>query len=617
MCTFRGTYAFNASSSVGLCGQPTTISVYSSTFIVGSDLYSDAGCTNEIATGYYCNSQYYFEYVGEGPGITAITTNCSSVYCVFDTAGNDDTFYSAGTYDGNFYYTGSTSGNFIYYSTGDTLWCLSASLGGTCLQFGPLGSTTPCPDLDDTLFASGVCVTTTTTTDPCATFDFDALFDCDVTITPSDTPTPTPTPTPTLTPTGTNVCGGANFDVTATKFTPTPAATSTPTPTPTSSTSYSCIFSGTVTFNSMSEVIACGDSKQFRDCFTGVDYYSSQAIYDENGDPLKEGYVYQSTVNTVSVCAIFVGLVSNISGIDDISIDVTIGPESAGSCLSCVPVPSVTPTITPTNTPTPTPTLPCLCDNYLVTPDPSEGSFSITDCETGLTKLLRPLNFGLTSWSGPVAVCSSTLPNSIGTVTPNGNCCVPTYCNIWTTTNTTPIAVTFYYRNLSGVTITQSINPGQTLSISSIVNPYQDSNTLVFTNTGVNCLPNPTPTPTNTVTPTITPTKTPTPTPTITPYPSNTPTPSPTSFNFTGGVSWVGDSATACSGYISFGGGDWSTSTIVPTVSNSLIDNGTGLPVTGQANNWIAISLVTSPGIVVYAVQVDGSGSIINVVTCP
>lgn len=502
MCTFRGTFAFSASSPVGLCGQPTTINVYSSTFMVGSDAFNDAGCTSEISTGYYCNSQYYFEYDAD-TGITVLNTNCSSVYCVFDTAGNDDTFYSAGTYDGNFYYTGATSGNYIYYSTGDTLWCLSTSLGGTCLQFGPLGSTAPCPDLDDTLFASGVCVTTTTTTDPCTSFDFDAIFDCDVTITPSDTPTPTPTPTPTLTPTQTNVCGGASFAVTATRFTPTPSATPTLTPTPTSSTNYSCSFSGTVTFNSISEILECGNSKQFRDCFTGVDYYSSQAIFNENGDPLKEGYVYQSTINTISVCVIFVGVVSNISGVDDVSIDQTIGPESAGSCLSCVPVPSVTPTITPTNTPTPTPTLPCLCDNYLVTPDPSEGGFNITDCETGLTKFLRPLNFGLTSWSGPVAVCSLTTPSSIGTVVSNGNCCVPIYCNVWTTTNTSPITVNFYYRNLSGVTITQSINPGQTLSFNSIVTPYQDSPTLVFTNTGTTCLGlTPTPTPTKTVTPT-------------------------------------------------------------------------------------------------------------------
>jgi hypothetical protein len=174
--------------------------------------------------------------------------------------------------------------------------------------------------------------------------------------------------------------------------------------------------------------------------------------------------------------------------------------------------------------------------------------------------------------------------------------------------------------NPSGTTITQSINPGQTLSINSIVTPYQDSNTLVFTNTGVSCpnfTPTPTPTRTLTPTPTKTPTKTPTLTPTKTKTPTPTPTPSPTKFDFTGGSTWYPNSATACSNYNSFFGGDWSTSTLIPTTSNSLINNNTGLPVSGQAGNWIAMSSVSNPGVTVYAVQVNGSGTIISVVTCP
>jgi len=113
MCTFRGTFAFNDLSPVGLCGQPTTINVYSSTFTVGSLLYSDAGCSVTLAGGYYCNSQYYF-FFDPDLGITILTTNCSSAYCVFDTVGDNDTFYSAGTYQGNYYYTGATSGDYIY-----------------------------------------------------------------------------------------------------------------------------------------------------------------------------------------------------------------------------------------------------------------------------------------------------------------------------------------------------------------------------------------------------------------------------------------------------------------------------------------------------------------------
>jgi hypothetical protein len=624
MCTFRGTFAFNDLSPVGLCGQPTTINVYSSTFIVGSMLYSDSGCSVVLAGGYYCNSQYYF-FFDPDLGITLLTTNCSSGYCVFNTVNNNDTFYSAGTYQGNFYYTGVTSGNYIYYSTGSTLWCLSSTLGGTCLQFGPLGSTNPCPDLDDTLFTTGICPSPTPApTDPCTTFDFDALFNCDVTITPSDTPTPTPTPTPTLTPTQTNVCGGANFAVTASKFTPTPTNTATPTPTPTSSTNYSCSFSGTVTFNSMTDILKCGDSKQFRDCFSGYDYYTTQALVNENNEPLKEGYVYQSTINNVSVCVIFVGLVSNISGIDNVSIDTTIGPESAGSCLSCVPVPSNTPSNTPTKTPTPTPTLPCLCQNYLVTPNPPKSPFTITDCNTGLSKTLRPFNFGLVNWSGPVAVCSSTVPIISGTSINNGDCCVPTFCNVWTTTNTTPISVNFYYVNPSGTTITQSINPGQTLSINSIVTPYQDSNTLVFTNTGVSCpnfTPTPTPTrtltPTPTLTPTLTPTKTKTPTPTPTKTKTQTPTPTatPLPFLFTGGTTFYFNSFQSCIAPFNTGGA-YSLGSSTPTVGQSLIDTSTGLPVTGQINKWIKIVPLFSPFSPEYSVQITITGVIIDVVIC-
>jgi hypothetical protein len=224
--------------------------------------------------------------------------------------------------------------------------------------------------------------------------------------------------------------------------------------------------------------------------------------------------------------------------------------------------------------------------------------------------------FGLPSWSGPVTVCSSTLPSTLGTVVNNGDCCVPTSCSIWTTTNTTPIPVNFYYRNSSGTTITQTINPGQTLSFNSIVNPYQDSGTLVFTNTGVACPSfTPTPTPTRTLTPT--PTRTLTPTPTKTKTPTPTPTNTQTKFDFTGGSTWYPNSTTACSNYSSFFGGDWSTSTLVPTTSNSLINNNTGLPVTGQAGNWIAMSSISNPGAIVYAVQVNSSGTIISVVTCP
>ena len=55
MCTFRGTFAFNASSSAGLCGQPTTINIYSSGFtVVDMDQYFDQYRNgDENTTGYF------------------------------------------------------------------------------------------------------------------------------------------------------------------------------------------------------------------------------------------------------------------------------------------------------------------------------------------------------------------------------------------------------------------------------------------------------------------------------------------------------------------------------------------------------------------------------------
>ena len=67
---------------------------------------------------------------------------------------------------------------------------------------------------------------------------------------------------------------------------------------------------------------------------------------------------------------------------------------------------------------------------------------------------------------------------------------------------------------------------------------------------------------------------------------------------------------------MSFASNGWTTSTSVPIVSSALIDNGTNLPVTGQANQWIAISSTSAPGVVVYAVQVNSFGIIINIIVC-
>ena len=112
------------------------------------------------------NSDWIYVYVVNGSvsivGISACT--CPQFFCVENDTNYDDTYQLAGTYAGESYFTGQTTGYFMFYSTGETRWCLAQNLGDPCDQFGPYGSTSSCPDFDDTVAYTGYCVTTTTTT---------------------------------------------------------------------------------------------------------------------------------------------------------------------------------------------------------------------------------------------------------------------------------------------------------------------------------------------------------------------------------------------------------------------------------------------------------------------
>ena len=64
---------------------------------------------------------------------------CNSTYCINNTGVplyNDSYEDTLTNYNGAQYYTGQTNGLFIYYSSGDTQWCLSDTLGGTCFLSG-------------------------------------------------------------------------------------------------------------------------------------------------------------------------------------------------------------------------------------------------------------------------------------------------------------------------------------------------------------------------------------------------------------------------------------------------------------------------------------------------
>ena len=321
----------------------------------------------------------------------------------------DGEYDVAGTYNSEDYFTGGSY--FIYFSTIENRWCLSDSLGGTCYQFGPTGSFLSCPDLDESFFSSGACpTTTTTTTSPCDVFDFEAIFDC---LVPTTTTTSTTIP-PTTTTTTTifNLCDFVAVDASINTYTTT-TTTILPTTTTTTTINRPCNFDGNAQFNIFDEYMRCGNSKKFKDCLTGIDYYSSDVVLSPFGISPTQGYVYKANVNGVSICVTFVGLVETTSGVDNISLIEEIGLENEGGCLECLPdPPPPTTTTTSTSTTTTTTIPPCILSEYLITNNnflPAE--FRYTDCDGNTINDLLPGNYG------NKVVCSPTVPNVFGNAT--------------------------------------------------------------------------------------------------------------------------------------------------------------------------------------------------------
>lgn len=324
------------------------------------------GSDEYISSGYTCPSGYVYNACDNTCVKYEFCDICTpGYYCIINTENYNGTYVQSGTYGSYAYYSGSSG--YIFYSTTETRWCLSSFLGDPCDQFGPYGSTSITPDLDDTVMYEGECVTTTTTTNPCVDFDFTALFDCLVPVSPSPTPTNTPTPTPTPTPSPSDPCGGRDMIVGASGYTPTPTPTMTPTPSPSPEITRPCNFSGEAIFNAFTEILQCANSKRFTDCFTGIDYYTSDLVLTPFNTSPKEGYVYNAVINGQGVCVVFQGLFENISGVDKVVLTDEVGSAVDGSCLSCLPNLSATPTPTPTQTPTPTPSpSPCVSYEYRV-----------------------------------------------------------------------------------------------------------------------------------------------------------------------------------------------------------------------------------------------------------
>lgn len=241
---------------------------------------------------------------------TTTTVPCTNEYCLetslpsFSTY--DGTYYSAGTYNSLLYFTGGSEPGYIYFT--GSYWCLSDSLGGDCVLTGPIPYISNCPDFDSTLLYSGGCSTTTTTTNPCSTFDFEAYFDCDYSTTTTTTiscdDTDLDFTVSAYTTTTTTICTGTSVSATFTRYTTT---TTTQAPITTTTTTLTVFFNSVVTFTVFEEEVSCPNlTYQFTDCNSGQNYYVSK-IPEVGGIPISPNEVYQLYISTYLVCATYIG----------------------------------------------------------------------------------------------------------------------------------------------------------------------------------------------------------------------------------------------------------------------------------------------------------------------
>jgi len=348
----------------------------------------------------------------------------SSIYCISNTGVplyNDSYEDTLTNYNGVQYYTGQTNGLFIYYSSGDTQWCLSDTLGGTCYLSGKSPCSTTCPDLCDELFTTGSCPTPTPTpTNNCSSLDFSALFDCDLPPTPSVTPTSTVTPTVTVTPTSTNICPVSFIDATIYSVSPTPTPTPTMTPTPSMMVERDCTFSGTVTYDMINDDIVCPFSYEFQECFgSGRKFYTFDTLETPSGEDIEEFMVFNASVLVggtsipENLCIHYIGFNNQISGTDHITLlSDYYGFANRGECNFCnevnTPTPTPTPTVTPTITLTPTVTV-SITPTNTVTPT-NTATPTITPSQT------LPLLCDTPKFSGTGILNSSILDSFVYTI---------------------------------------------------------------------------------------------------------------------------------------------------------------------------------------------------------
>jgi len=360
---------------------------------------------------------------------------CSSTYCFRTTlpslSGYSGNYTQAGTYNSNDYYEGDGTEFGVVYYTGDR-WCLSSTLGGTCLLEGSYPCYSTCPDISANHFISGICPTPTPTPINCDIFDFTAYFDCDW------EPIPTPTPSvpcenvdfkfssilTTPTPTETNTsCLGSNVNFVICQINePTPTVTLTPSVTLTKTVDVQ----GQVSFTMLDESFTCVSVKVLIDCSTGNELYTSDNL-SFNGIPVTIGMTMFASINGNNMCVTYDRDDSNISS----NSNVTSIFQLYSSCEYCSLIPTPTPTITSTatntptttKTPTPTPTL---------TQTPTSTTLIETSTPTQTPTLTQTPTPSVTIGLTPSMTPSNT---ATPTITPS-NTSTPTVTPSMTPTNT-------------------------------------------------------------------------------------------------------------------------------------------------------------------------------------
>ena len=359
------------------------------------------------------------------PTITPSPGSCSTTYCFKTTlsslSGYSGNYVQTGTYNTKYYYSGDGINSAVVYYTGDR-WCLSTSLGGSCLLEGSHPCYSECPDISANLFNAGPCPTPTPSPVNCDTFDFTAYFDCDW--------EPIPTPTPSI------PCDDVDFDVTATYLPPTPTPTNpcnvgvsfnvcainpspTPTNTPTVTLTKTCEVAGQVSFVMLDETFNCVSVKVLVDCVSGTEYYVTDNLM-YNGIPVPSGITMSAVVNGSNVCVTYERDDSNMSS----NSVVTSVSELYTNCGTCAPnpTPSQTTTTTPTPTLTPTPTS-SIVPTITPTNTPTTTVTPSVTATPGLTPSATPT---MTSTVTPTSTITPTItptntstPTMTPTVTPS------------------------------------------------------------------------------------------------------------------------------------------------------------------------------------------------------